>query len=67
MKDVLQEAGVKVTPENKKEVDRAIHRLAEVAYKDCSTAWKSVKAQIKGHEKDRSGFIERLKAELEGR
>jgi hypothetical protein len=51
MKDVLDEAGIEVTPENKKEVDGVIHRLVEVEYKNCSPAWKS------------ADFIDRLRRE----
>ena len=64
MKDVLEEAGVEVTPANKKEIDRAIHSLVEVEYKDCSPTWKEIKAQIKGDDQARSQFIEKLKQKI---
>lgn len=35
MKGVFWEAGISLTPENKKEVDQAIHKLMEVKYKKC--------------------------------
>ncbi len=63
MKDVLDEAGIEVTPENKKEVDGVIHRLVEVEYKNCSPAWKSVKEMIKEDENLRADFIDRLRQE----
>ena len=31
MKDVLSEAGIQVTPSNKKQVDKAIHDIVEVS------------------------------------
>ncbi|MBW1840916.1 MAG: hypothetical protein JRF27_03355 [Deltaproteobacteria bacterium] len=64
MKDVLEAAGIEITKENKKEIDRIIHGFVEVEYKNCSPAWKAVKEQIKGDEKLRSRFVERLKKEL---
>ncbi len=43
LKDVLAEAGVEVTPANKKDVDRALHEIVGVAYKDCPGAWRNLK------------------------
>jgi hypothetical protein len=51
MKDVLEEIGIDVTNENKKEIDIIIHNLVEVEYKNCSPAYKAVKTQIKDNEK----------------
>ena len=64
MKDVLEEAGIEVTPKNKKDVDRIIHRLVDVAYKDCSFTWKKVKAHIKADKTAKDRFIENLKQEI---
>ncbi len=64
MKDVLEEAGIEVTKDNKKDIDRIIHRLVDVKYKNCSPAWKAVKEQIQKDDKIRQRFIKRLKAEL---
>jgi molecular chaperone GrpE (heat shock protein) len=64
LKDIFEEAGVEVTKENKKEIDRVFHELVEVEYKNCSPTWKAVKEQIKGDDKTRSRFIERFKREL---
>jgi len=64
MKDILEEAGIEVTKENKKDIDRIIHGVVDVEYKNCSPTWKAVKEQIKGDEKIRSRFIKKLKKEL---
>jgi hypothetical protein len=64
MKDVLEEAGVDVTKENKKEIDKIIHGLVDVGYKNCSPTWKAVKEQVKGEDKARNRFIESLKDKL---
>ena len=64
MKDVLEEAGIEVTKENKKDIDRVIHGLVDVAYKNCSPTWKTVKKLIQGDDKARSRFIKTLKKQL---
>ena len=60
MKDILDEAGIKVTPSNKKQIDQAIHQAVEVAYKDCPATWKRLKQQIIGDEQKRQDFIKKL-------
>ena len=64
MKDVLEEAGVEITKDNKREIDRIIHGLVDMAYKDCSSAWKNVKERIKADEAARGQFIKNLKKEI---
>ena len=64
MKDVLEEAGIEVTKDNKKEIDRIIHGLVDVEYKNCSPTWKAVKEHIQKDDAARNKFIRRLKAEL---
>lgn len=64
MKDILEEAGVEVTKENKKDIDRVIHGLVDVEYKNCSPTWKAVKEQIKIDDETKNRFIKRLKQEL---
>jgi len=64
MKDVLAEAGVEVTKENKKEIDRIIHEIVDVDYKNCSPTWKGVKEHIKQDDKAINQFIEQLKTKL---
>ncbi|UCF89008.1 MAG: hypothetical protein JSV70_01805 [bacterium] len=66
MKDVLDEVGVEITPGNKKEIDRILHGIAGVEYKNCSPAWKKIKEMVKGDPADREQFVEKLKAALQG-
>jgi len=66
MKEILEEAGVEVTKENKKEIDRIMHGIVDVEYKNCSPAWKAVKEHIKGDDKARTQFVKRVKKELKG-
>jgi uncharacterized protein YeaO (DUF488 family) len=64
MKEVFEEAGVKITKENKKEIDRILHSLVDVEYKNCSPTWKAIKEQIKGDDKAWNRFVKRLKDEV---
>lgn len=58
MKDVFARAGVEVTKENRKEVDRVIHSIVGVEYKNCSATWRAVKERLS---EDEGSFIEKLK------
>jgi len=64
MKDVLDEAGIEVTKDNKTDIDQAIHALVDVEYKNCPSTWKAVKEHIKKDEEARKSFIKTLKAKL---
>jgi len=66
MKEILEEIGIEVTKENKKEVDNIIHRVVGVEYKNCSPTWTAVKEHVKGDDRARSRFVKRLKKELKG-
>ena len=58
MKDVFGKAGIEVTKENKRELDRAIHAYVGVEYKDCSSTWKAVKASLA---EDEEAFLDVLR------
>jgi hypothetical protein len=58
--DIFEEAGIEVTPENKKDVDRKIHAIVGVEYKDCPAAWRGVK-EMKARPGGREELIARLK------
>jgi hypothetical protein len=58
MKDVFIKAGIEVTKENKKELDKAIHSYVGVEYKNCSPTWKTVKVKLLENE---DAFIEMLR------
>lgn len=60
LKDILNEAGIEVTSSNKKQIDRAIHEIVGVSYKDCLTTWKRLKHEILGDEEKRRDFAEKL-------
>lgn len=60
LKDIFEEAGIVVTPENKKVLDRKMHEAAGVEYKNCPAAWRGIK-EILAREGGRDKLIEALK------
>jgi len=38
--------GIEVTTENKRDVDKIIHKIVGVDYKNCSATWREVKKRI---------------------
>ena len=64
LKGLLDEAGVKVTPDSKRVVDQAVHKIVGVEYKNCPVAWKTLKQQIIDNEQNRRDFVEKLKIAL---
>ncbi len=61
MNEIFTELGVIVTSENKREIDKEIHKLVGVEYKNCSAAWKAIK---KLRDEDESGFMKSLDGTL---
>jgi hypothetical protein len=61
MKGIFTELGVDVTSENKKDIDKALHKLLGVEYKNCSASWKEIKNRLA---KDESGFMKELDGAL---
>ena len=64
IKDILDEAGIEVTPGNKKQIDQAIHQIVGTIYKDCPATWKGLKQQIMDCEQKRQELIKKLRAAL---
>ena len=60
LKDMLSEAGIEVNPSNRKQIDRAIHDIVGITYKDCPATWKKLKQEIIGDEQKRQDFIKKL-------
>ncbi|MHA1959576.1 MAG: hypothetical protein ACW99U_05065 [Candidatus Thorarchaeota archaeon] len=59
IKRIFEEIGFEVTKENKREVDKNLHRLVGIEYKDCSSVWKEVKKRMA---EDEDSFVSSLKA-----
>ncbi len=61
LKEVFEKAGIEVTNQNKREVDRIIHGIVGVDYKNCPAAWREVKKRLAA---DEENFISKLKEGL---
>ena len=64
MNDILKEAGITVTPGNKRQIDQAFHQIAGVTYKDCPSTWRKLKQDLMVNEQKRSELIEKLQAAM---
>ena len=61
LKELFSEAGVTVTPANKRRLDQAIHAHVGVTYKKCMPdCWSKVKSTIQDRKK-RTALIHALK------
>ena len=60
IKDILDEAGIEITPSNRKQIDQTIHQIMKVTYKSCPLTWRRLKQQIMGDEQKRRDFITKL-------
>lgn len=58
---IFEEIGVEVTKDSKRDIDRAIHEIVGVEYKNCSSTWKEVKKKLA---EDEDRFIQILHTAL---
>jgi hypothetical protein len=61
LRDVFKKAEIQVTTDNKRDIDRVIHGIVGVEYKNCSATWKEVKKKIA---EDEDRFVSVLKEKL---
>jgi hypothetical protein len=62
LNEIFEQAGITVTKENRKDIDRAIHKIVGIDYKNCPATWKEVKKRLaEGTE----SFVSALKSEIE--
>jgi hypothetical protein len=61
LKPIFEKAGITITKENKKDVDRVIHSIVGVEYKNCPATWKEVKKRIAENEES---FVKMLKSKI---
>lgn len=61
LQQVFEKAGLEVTKETKREIDKAIHSVVGVGYKNCSAAWKEVKKRLA---EDEERFVSELRKAL---
>jgi hypothetical protein len=64
LKETFEKAGIEATPANKREIDRIIHDIVGVNYKNCPAAWRQVKRRVL---EDESAFVSMLKEALSKR
>ncbi|MBE0481357.1 MAG: hypothetical protein IBX68_10315 [Dehalococcoidia bacterium] len=57
LKGIFEEAGIELTPANKKEIDRTLHRMAGIEYKNCPAAWAQLKQYLADEQKRREIVI----------
>jgi ATP-dependent Zn protease len=58
LQNVFTKAEIEVRKENKREIDRVIHEIVGVKYKNCSDTWKEVKKRLSENE---GSFVSELK------
>ena len=51
-------AEIELTTENKRDIDRVIHKIVGVEYRNCSATWREVKRKIT---EDEDCFVANLK------
>jgi hypothetical protein len=56
--NVFTKAEIQVTSQNKAELDKTIHEMVGVGYKNCPAAWKQVKERLA---EDEDSFVAELK------
>ena len=64
IKDIIDEAGIAITPENREQVDEAIHQAVGVAYKNCPATWKKIKDEIRTDEEKRGALVKQLQSAI---
>lgn len=58
LQQVFEKTGIEVTSENKREIDKIIHSIVGVNYKNCPAVWREVKKRMA---EDEEGFVSELK------
>ncbi len=58
LKLIFEKANIIITKENKQDVDKVIHSIVGIDYKNCSATWKEVKKLII---EDEAKFVKILK------
>lgn len=61
LQHVFKKAGIEVTKENRREVDRVIHGIVGIEYKNCSATWKEIKKRLA---EDEESFVFKLREAL---
>ncbi len=64
--DIFKELDIEITKDNKKDIDKILHKIAGAEYKNCPDAWKKIKEIIKSDDKnEKDRFIALIKKEIQ--
>ena len=58
LQEIFEKAGIKVTNENRREIDKVIREIVGVKKKECPATWEEVKKRIA---EDEGSFVSELK------
>jgi len=58
LQGIFKKAGLEVTEANKREIDRVIHEIVGVRYKNCPSTWKELKKRVA---QDEESFVLELR------
>ncbi|MGD0979188.1 MAG: hypothetical protein ABR962_08625 [Candidatus Bathyarchaeia archaeon] len=58
LQGIFEKAGIEVSEANKREIDRVIHEIVGVKYKDCPSTWKELKKRVA---QDEESFVLELR------
>lgn len=61
IRNIFKKAGIEVTDQNKREIDRVIHTIVNVEYKNCPATWREVKKRLA---EDQEAFVSELRKAL---
>lgn len=64
LREIFERAGIEVNSENRREIDKAIHTIVGVEYKNCPAAGRAVKRRLA---EDEDGFVLELRKAMSGR
>ncbi|MEM2098763.1 MAG: hypothetical protein QXU99_03315 [Candidatus Bathyarchaeia archaeon] len=56
--EIFRKAGIEVTKESSQKVDKVIHDIVGLNYKNCPAVWRQVKKQVA---EDEAAFVAALK------
>ena len=61
IRNIFKKAGIEITDQNKQEIDRTIHSIVKVEYKNCPATWREVKKRLA---EDQEAFVSELRKAL---
>jgi hypothetical protein len=61
LKDILKEANIEITLQNRKQINQAFHKIVGVDYKECPATWKKLKQEWLHDEAKRKELIKEIR------